>query len=115
MSQMPQLPQLAVCPECAEPLEAGDNFCGGCGADLSAGVPAAGERPAGEHPAAASNGAARAQQGPQPYARDAYAQADAYAPVPEDYPLAAPAGAADPGAAPEGGGGGGADRPYGQT
>ncbi|MGW2325121.1 PP2C family protein-serine/threonine phosphatase [Streptomyces sp. NPDC001700] len=39
MSQMPQLPQLSACPTCAEPLEAGDNYCGGCGADLSAAVP----------------------------------------------------------------------------
>ncbi|WP_030614965.1 PP2C family serine/threonine-protein phosphatase [Streptomyces sclerotialus] len=36
------------CPGCAEPLEPGDNFCGVCGADLSA---AAGENAAaGEHP-----------------------------------------------------------------
>ncbi|MEU7042875.1 protein phosphatase 2C domain-containing protein [Streptomyces varsoviensis] len=54
MSQMPQLPQLAVCPACAEPLEAGDNFCGGCGAALSAGT-------------------TRAQQGPTRYGQGSYA------------------------------------------
>lgn len=45
MSQMPQLPQLSACPTCAEPLEAGDNYCGGCGADLSAAVPSARQEP----------------------------------------------------------------------
>jgi len=45
MSQMPQLPQLSACPTCAEPLEAGDNYCGQCGADLSAAVPSARREP----------------------------------------------------------------------
>ncbi|GHF35920.1 hypothetical protein GCM10010218_16700 [Streptomyces mashuensis] len=46
MSQLP--PQLTVCPACHEPLEPADNFCGGCGTDLSA-VPSApgAARPAG--------------------------------------------------------------------
>ncbi|MFF7384314.1 protein phosphatase 2C domain-containing protein [Streptomyces griseoluteus] len=39
MSQMPQQAALPRCPSCAEPLEAGDLFCGACGYDLSA-VPA---------------------------------------------------------------------------
>ncbi|MEV0278367.1 PP2C family serine/threonine-protein phosphatase [Streptomyces sp. NPDC050610] len=136
MSQMPQLPQLAVCPQCAEPLEAGDNFCGGCGADLSAGAPAAGAPPA-----APSNGAAHGGQGPGPYGQgsygqDAYGQGsygqDVYAQAPsagapsarasEDYPLAAPA--ADASAAPGGGaeigpaaanGDAGTGRPHGQA
>jgi serine/threonine protein phosphatase PrpC len=38
---MTQLPQLSACPECDEPLESGDMFCGACGADLSAPRPAA--------------------------------------------------------------------------
>nr|WP_048831757.1 protein phosphatase 2C domain-containing protein [Streptomyces varsoviensis] len=53
---MPQLPQLAVCPACAEPLEAGDNFCGGCGAALSAGP-------------------TRAHQGPTRYGQGSYGPA----------------------------------------
>ncbi|WP_431044419.1 PP2C family serine/threonine-protein phosphatase [Streptomyces sp. P1-3] len=59
MSQMPQLPQLSACPSCAEPLESGDNFCGGCGADLSAPPPAAmtGDDP---HPTLSLNGLSRA-------------------------------------------------------
>ncbi|MFG3196382.1 protein phosphatase 2C domain-containing protein [Streptomyces sp. NPDC048208] len=39
MSQMPQQAALSKCPNCAEPLEPGDLFCGACGYDLSA-VPA---------------------------------------------------------------------------
>ncbi|MFJ9433728.1 PP2C family serine/threonine-protein phosphatase [Streptomyces sp. NPDC101490] len=43
MSQNPKPSHgLTVCPECAEPLEAGDRFCGACGYDLTA-VPAAGD------------------------------------------------------------------------
>ena len=33
---MSQMPQLAACPSCEEPLESGDRFCGACGYDLSA-------------------------------------------------------------------------------
>lgn len=36
MSQLPQPAQLTVCPACREPLDPADNFCGRCGADLSA-------------------------------------------------------------------------------
>ncbi|MEH6378974.1 protein phosphatase 2C domain-containing protein [Streptomyces sp. KLMMK] len=39
MSQVPRPSQLTACPACREPLDPADNFCGGCGADLSA-VPA---------------------------------------------------------------------------
>ncbi|MFG2308595.1 PP2C family serine/threonine-protein phosphatase [Streptomyces sp. NPDC048566] len=53
MSQMPQPTALSRCPSCAEPLEAGDRFCGACGHDLSA-VPA----PPRDEPAAAVDGAA---------------------------------------------------------
>jgi serine/threonine protein phosphatase PrpC len=35
------MPQLTVCPECAEPLDPADKFCGVCGADLKA-APAVG-------------------------------------------------------------------------
>ncbi|OKJ69582.1 phosphatase [Streptomyces sp. CB02261] len=45
MSQKPKPSHgLAVCPDCAEPLESGDRFCGACGHDLMA-VPAAGVEP----------------------------------------------------------------------
>ncbi|MFI8517081.1 PP2C family serine/threonine-protein phosphatase [Streptomyces sp. NPDC085481] len=37
MSQKPKPPHpLGTCPECSEPLESGDRFCGACGHDLSA-------------------------------------------------------------------------------
>ncbi|MFF0748834.1 PP2C family serine/threonine-protein phosphatase [Streptomyces sp. NPDC004267] len=37
MSLKPKAPHpLGTCPECAEPLESGDRFCGACGYDLSA-------------------------------------------------------------------------------
>ncbi|MGW2302344.1 PP2C family serine/threonine-protein phosphatase [Streptomyces sp. NPDC001809] len=45
MSQKPKPSHgLTVCPDCAEPLESGDRFCGACGHDLAA-VPAAGTEP----------------------------------------------------------------------
>ncbi|MET9416601.1 PP2C family serine/threonine-protein phosphatase [Streptomyces klenkii] len=40
MSQVPRPSQLTACPACREPLDPADNFCGGCGADLSAAPPA---------------------------------------------------------------------------
>ncbi|MCX4908623.1 PP2C family serine/threonine-protein phosphatase [Streptomyces sp. NBC_00878] len=49
---MSQMPQLAACPSCEEPLESGDRFCGACGYDLSA-VPA----PPDDNPTVAMNGA----------------------------------------------------------
>lgn len=39
MSHMPQRAALPKCPNCAEPVEPGDRFCGACGYDLSV-VPA---------------------------------------------------------------------------
>ncbi|MBT2385385.1 zinc-ribbon domain-containing protein, partial [Streptomyces sp. ISL-11] len=45
MSQLPRPPQLTACPVCQEPLEPGDNFCGGCGADLAAAPPVPGSPP----------------------------------------------------------------------
>ncbi|WP_051765189.1 PP2C family serine/threonine-protein phosphatase [Streptomyces sp. NRRL F-5135] len=48
MSQMPDPAGRPVCPECAEPLESGDLFCGACGhdlADLWSASPPAGDRP----------------------------------------------------------------------
>ncbi|MFC8201839.1 PP2C family serine/threonine-protein phosphatase [Streptomyces sp. NPDC060006] len=53
---MSQMPQLAACPSCEEPLESGDRFCGACGYDLSA-VPV----PPDDNPTIAMNGSA-----PQP-------------------------------------------------
>ncbi|MEV0554094.1 PP2C family serine/threonine-protein phosphatase [Streptomyces sp. NPDC050597] len=50
---MSQMPQLAACPSCEEPLESGDRFCGACGYDLTA-VPA----PPDDNPTVAVNGAA---------------------------------------------------------
>ncbi|MEU6029892.1 protein phosphatase 2C domain-containing protein [Streptomyces tauricus] len=50
---MSQMPQLAACPSCEEPLESGDRFCGACGYDLSA-VPA----PPDDHPTITMNGSA---------------------------------------------------------
>lgn len=50
---MSQMPQLAACPSCEEPLESGDRFCGACGYDLSA-VPA----PPDDHPTLTMNGSA---------------------------------------------------------
>ncbi|MCX4980947.1 PP2C family serine/threonine-protein phosphatase [Streptomyces sp. NBC_00572] len=45
MSQKPKPSHgLIACPDCAEPLESGDRFCGACGHDLMA-VPAAGAEP----------------------------------------------------------------------
>lgn len=51
MSQMPQQAALSQCPNCAEPLESDDRFCGVCGYDLSA-VPA----PPQDHPTLTMNG-----------------------------------------------------------
>ncbi|MEU9186144.1 protein phosphatase 2C domain-containing protein [Streptomyces sp. NPDC048484] len=48
---MSQMPQLAACPSCEEPLESGDRFCGACGYDLSA-VPV----PPDDNPTVAMNG-----------------------------------------------------------
>ncbi|WP_328496280.1 protein phosphatase 2C domain-containing protein [Streptomyces sp. NBC_00414] len=53
---MSQMPQLAACPSCEEPLESGDRFCGACGYDLSA-VPA----PPDDNPTITMNGS-----GPRP-------------------------------------------------
>ncbi|BCL30592.1 protein phosphatase 2C domain-containing protein [Streptomyces aurantiacus] len=50
---MSQMPQLAACPSCEEPLESGDRFCGACGYDLSA-VPA----PPDDNPTITMNGSA---------------------------------------------------------
>ncbi|MGW1030728.1 PP2C family serine/threonine-protein phosphatase [Streptomyces antibioticus] len=55
MSQMPRQAALPTCPSCAEPLDAGDRFCGACGYDLSV-VPPHPE----DHPTLTMNGAAHA-------------------------------------------------------
>ncbi|MFJ6566110.1 protein phosphatase 2C domain-containing protein [Streptomyces sp. NPDC091292] len=53
MSQKPQLAAGATCPGCAEPVDAGDRFCGACGFDLTA-APA----PPDDHATLARNGEA---------------------------------------------------------
>ncbi|MGW5420674.1 PP2C family serine/threonine-protein phosphatase [Streptomyces sp. NPDC003943] len=46
MSLKPKAPHpLGTCPECAEPLESGDRFCGACGYDLSAATAPEPDRP----------------------------------------------------------------------
>ncbi|MFJ9826055.1 PP2C family serine/threonine-protein phosphatase [Streptomyces sp. NPDC101160] len=46
MSLKPKAPHpLGTCPECAEPLESGDRFCGACGYDLSAAAAPEPDRP----------------------------------------------------------------------
>ncbi|MEV0179411.1 PP2C family serine/threonine-protein phosphatase [Streptomyces sp. NPDC050625] len=58
MSQMPQQAAPSKCPNCAEPLESGDRFCGACGYDLSV-VPT----PPQDHPTLAMNGAGASADG----------------------------------------------------
>ncbi|MCX5263559.1 PP2C family serine/threonine-protein phosphatase [Streptomyces sp. NBC_00199] len=53
MSQMPRQAALPTCPSCAEPLDAGDRFCGACGYDLSV-VPPSPD----DHPTLTMNGSA---------------------------------------------------------
>ncbi|MFI7503431.1 PP2C family serine/threonine-protein phosphatase [Streptomyces sp. NPDC049687] len=53
MSQMPRQAALPTCPSCAEPLDAGDRFCGACGYDLSV-VPPQPD----DHPTLTMNGSA---------------------------------------------------------
>ncbi|MEU3343691.1 protein phosphatase 2C domain-containing protein [Streptomyces sp. NPDC006700] len=45
MSQMHQQAALPKCPSCAEPLEAGDRFCGACGYHLSVAAAGPGDTP----------------------------------------------------------------------
>ncbi|MGW5972103.1 PP2C family serine/threonine-protein phosphatase [Streptomyces sp. NPDC055186] len=87
MSQMPQQAALSKCPNCEEPLESGDRFCGACGYDLSA-VPA----PPTDHPTIVMNGAAPA---PDPMVPPQ---------TPPGPPPAPPAGPGWPAAGPEGSG-----------
>ncbi|MGW7405770.1 PP2C family serine/threonine-protein phosphatase [Streptomyces sp. NPDC054833] len=58
MSQMPQQATPSKCPNCAEPLESGDRFCGACGYDLSV-VPT----PPQDHPTLTMNGAGASADG----------------------------------------------------
>lgn len=53
MSQMPRQAALPTCPSCAEPLDAGDRFCGACGYNLSV-VPPSPD----DHPTLTMNGSA---------------------------------------------------------
>jgi serine/threonine protein phosphatase PrpC len=45
MSQMPRQTALPKCPNCAEPVESGDLFCGACGQDLSVATAPPQDRP----------------------------------------------------------------------
>ncbi len=84
MANTPPVSQLSACPSCEEPLEAGDLFCGACGADLAAPAPApaaaAGSAAAAE-PAAGPNGAGPAPAAPPAGAGDAAPAAPAAGPV----------------------------------
>ncbi|MEV5429240.1 protein phosphatase 2C domain-containing protein [Streptomyces sp. NPDC052701] len=102
---MSQMPRLSACPNCEEPLESGDRFCGACGYDLSA-VPARPE----DDPTIAMNGPAPAGspggEGPEPSPPPAGAPWSAAgpagfgAPAPAHLPGAAPGGPALPPQAP---------------
>ncbi|CAG7626408.1 PP2C family serine/threonine-protein phosphatase [Actinacidiphila bryophytorum] len=72
---MPPLPESAraaqsappaLCPNCADPLDADDRFCGSCGHDLAAPVPAPAPVPAAQAPPAAppAPAAERPEEGP---------------------------------------------------
>lgn len=74
MANTPPVSQLSACPSCEEPLEAGDLFCGACGADLAAPAPAA-PAPKAAEPAANPNGAAPAAAGAPPAGQAAPAEA----------------------------------------
>ncbi|WFB11784.1 protein phosphatase 2C domain-containing protein [Streptomyces sp. LX-29] len=83
MSHMPQLPRLAACPGCHEPLETGDNFCGGCGAELSVPPPSTGPDGA-PAPTLPLNGVAHLAE------RAAAREAGPSPAEPDDYPLPPP-------------------------
>ncbi|CAG6393245.1 protein phosphatase 2C domain-containing protein [Streptomyces cocklensis] len=85
---MPPLPESAratqpvspaLCPNCADPLDADDRYCGSCGLDLTAPAPAAAAPPAAAPPPAAA--AAEAGEGPA---------TDAFVLAPPKPPRAAP-------------------------
>ncbi|NEA58084.1 protein phosphatase [Streptomyces sp. SID13666] len=84
---MPGLPESAQsaqsisCPSCAEPLEEGDKFCGVCGADVTAPLPAAGADLPGTGPS--GNGSAAADTGNGEFT-------DPFALAPPRSPAAAP-------------------------
>ncbi|MBB5117551.1 protein phosphatase [Streptomyces eurocidicus] len=96
MSQLPRPPQLTACPVCHEPLEPGDNFCGGCGADLSA--PPPGERfpaPSGTPAAAPRPPRGPAAPGPPPGADASVPDPRAFGGVPAQSAHGALAGRGD--------------------
>ncbi|MEU4873453.1 PP2C family serine/threonine-protein phosphatase [Streptomyces sp. NPDC021608] len=90
MSQMPRQAALPTCPSCAEPLDAGDRFCGACGYDLSA----APSRPD-DHPTLTMNGSPQ----PAPAQRTTHGTGTAGAPgLPGSTGTAEATGAGAPGA-----------------
>ncbi|MET8448341.1 PP2C family serine/threonine-protein phosphatase [Streptomyces sp. NPDC005209] len=97
MSQMPQQAAVSKCPNCAEPLESSDRFCGACGYDLSV-VPA----PPQDHPTLTMSGSAGSGDDPDwPHASEPHGSGTpAAVHLPTDLPgtdsggspLAAPSG-----------------------
>jgi len=106
MANTPPVSQLSTCPSCEEPLEAGDLFCGACGADLAAPAPAAAAPPAPAAPAAAEPAAG--PNGAAPAAAPAGAPAPGRAAAPDSLPSEGQRTGsyriAGPGAGPEAGG-----------
>ncbi|WP_407564966.1 PP2C family protein-serine/threonine phosphatase [Streptomyces sp. 184] len=84
MANTPPVSQVSTCPTCEEPLEAGDLFCGACGADLAAPAPTPAPAPAAVGPAAAEPAARPNGAAPAPPA------APPAPPVPPAGPAAAP-------------------------
>lgn len=85
MSQMPRQAALPTCPSCAEPLDAGDRYCGACGFDLSV-VP---HRPD-DHPTLTMNGTAAPTAPAAPAALAGWATAPTAAPTAAPTPVPAP-------------------------
>lgn len=85
MSQMPRQAALPTCPSCAEPLDAGDRYCGACGYDLSVVPP----RPD-DHPTLAMNGTAAPAAAAAPEALAGWATAPTPVPQPGVEAAAAP-------------------------
>ncbi|MEV6613877.1 protein phosphatase 2C domain-containing protein [Streptomyces sp. NPDC051051] len=104
MSQIPRQASLPTCPSCAEPIDAGDRFCGACGHDLSA-VPArpqdtptltmsAAEGPAARGADGAPPGTAGAPPLPAGAPPSTVPQPPAVLPAPVAAPVTAPVAAA---------------------
>ncbi|MHA4819012.1 protein phosphatase 2C domain-containing protein [Streptomyces aculeolatus] len=104
MANTPPVSQLSTCPSCEEPLEAGDLFCGACGADLAAPAPAAAAPPAPAAPAPAAAEPAAGPNGAAPAAAPAAGRAAAPDSLPSEGQRTGSYRIAGPGAGPEAGG-----------